>query len=184
MKKLSVILFSAILLSVVWLYFSGLEKRYSYENTGKQNIELLENPNFKIQLSATPNDSALSVEIVFNKLNKTIIIDSASVEVFENQKLKLIEVSATDGFYNWVEEKNGKAETFNKLPEHLKIVHDSIEAYFNYSWNFEMKKIKLRNIKIKISMSLNVENKRMQLNKVVNMELFEKKVFVSPIRFH
>ncbi|MFC5683475.1 hypothetical protein ACYE2N_06035 [Flavobacterium sp. MAHUQ-51] len=161
-----------------------MEKRYSYENVGKQNIELLKNSNFKMHLFATPNDSALSVDIVFNNLIQTIIIESANIEAFDNQELKLKQVYATDGFYNWVTEKNGKAKIFNKLPEHLKIVHDSIEAYFNYSWNFETNKVKPENIKIKISMLLNVENKKIQLNKVVNMKLSEEKVFLSPIRFH
>lgn len=184
MKKPLLIIISTILLSIVWFYISGLETRYSYKSIAeKENIELVKNSDCRIQLYATPSDSSLIVNVVFDNLKRTILLDSVKVNILNNESLKLKEVTATDGFYNWEEEKNGKAETFDKLPEHLKIVNRDIRAYFDYSWSFDIAD-KPENIEIELLMMLIVENKRIQINKNIKMKLEKENVFLSPIRFH
>lgn len=184
MKKLLIIIILTIFLLIVCLYIAGLETRYSYKSMAeKENIEVVKNSDFKIQLYATPNDSSLIVSVVFDNIKRTILLDSAKVTILNNKNLKLKEVTATDGFYNWEEEKNGKAATFDKLPGHLKIVDKDIRAYFDYSWSFDIAD-KPENIEIELLMMLTVENKRIQINKNVKMKLEKENVFLSPIRFH
>lgn len=184
MKKLFLVIVATIFLLFIWLYISGLETRYFYKNAEeKEIIELLKNPDFRIQLCATPNDSSLVVNVVFDQLKSTILLDAAKVTVLNNKSLKLKEVTATDGFYNWEEEKNGKAETFDKLPKHLKIVDRDINAYFDYSWSFDIAD-KPEIIEIELLMMLQVENKGVQVKKNIKMKLEKENVFLSPIRFH
>lgn len=72
--------------------------------------------------------------------------------------------------------KNGKAENFGNLPEHLKIVNKDIMAYFDYSWSFNIAH-KPENIEIELLMMLIVENKRIQINKSIKMKLEKENVF-------
>lgn len=184
MKKIYLIIISTILLSIVLFYITGLETRYFYKSVAeKENIGIVKNPDFRIQLFAAPSDSSLTVNIVFDNLKRTILLESAKVNILTNENLKLEEVTATDGFYSWKQEKNGKAESFDELPEHLKIVNKDIRAYFDYSWSFDIAD-KPENIEIDLLMIFMIENKRIQIKKKIKMILEKENVFLSPIRFH
>lgn len=109
MRKLFLIIIIAIFLLIVCFYISGIETRYFYKSIAeKENIELVKNSDFRIQLCATPTDSSLIVNVTFDNLKKTILLDSVKVAILNNENLKLKEVTATDGFYNWEEEKMEK----------------------------------------------------------------------------
>ena len=93
-------------------------------------------------------------------------------------------VSATDGFYNWVEEKNGKAQTFNQLPKHLKNISKDIEAYFLYDWDFKSSGMAKDNLEIRVYQKLMIEDKIIVINKNFKLKLIDEIIYRSPIRFH
>ena len=94
------------------------------------------------------------------------------------------EVSASDGLYNWVKEKNGTAKIFDMLPKHLKTIEKDIQAYFVYCWSFNFYSKKPENIEIELSILFDVDNNQVQLKKIIEMKLSKEFVFKSPIRFH
>ncbi len=169
----------------------GIEKRYFYVNSDddSENIIIKKNAELQIRLSANPDKNDLKyihIDLIFNNLTENIIIKSANINIINNyhNHTKLLEVNATDGFYNWVEEKNGKAPTFEKLPKHLKEISKEIKAYFLYNWNFKSNENKNDYIRINFSGNLLVGEKRIVLNRNIKLKLKSEIIFRSPIRFH
>lgn len=165
--------------------------RYFYVNSdnGSENIPIQKSEELFIQLTANPEKNDLSsfhIDLIFNNVTENIIVKSADIKIINNSHndIKLLEVNATDGFYNWVEEKNGKAPTFEKLPKHLKEISKEIEAYFLYNWSFKSKENKNDYIRINLSGNLLVGEKRIVLNRNINLKLKSEIIFRSPIRFH
>ena len=153
------------------------------------NIFIVKQPEFSLQLTATPQKDSLNnfhIDLTFNNLSKNIFIEKSEITINNNSngEIELKEVSATDGFYNWVEEKNGKAQTFDKLPKHLKNISKEIEAYFLYDWDFKSNGIAKDNLEIKIYQKLIVENKLIVINKNIKLKLTNETIYRSPIRFH
>lgn len=189
MKKKILITFFVLLLLIIMFILCGIEKRYFYVNSDddSENILIKKNAELQIQLSANPDKNDLKhiyIDLIFNNLTENIIIKSANINIINNyhSHTKLLEVKATDGFYNWVEEKNGKASTFEKLPKHLKEINKEIKAYFLYNWKFKSNENDY--LKINVSGNLLVGEKRIVLNRNINLKLKSEIIFRSPIRFH
>lgn len=191
MRKRILITFFVLLSLIIIFTLCGIEKRYFYVNSddGSENILIKKNHEVYIQLTANPEQNDLKcfhIDLIFNNLTEDIIVKSANINIINNSHndTKLLEVNATDGFYNWVEEKNGKAPTFEKLPKHLKEISKEIEAYFLYNWEFKSKENKKDYIRINILVNLLVGQKRIVLNRIINLKLKSEIIFRSPIRFH
>lgn len=170
---------------------SGLEKRNFYVNAkdNSKNIFIVKQPEFSLQLTANPQKDSLNnfnVDLIFNNLSKEIFIKNAEITLIDNVngEIELKEVSATDGFYSWLEEKNGKAKNFEKLPIHLKTLSKEIKAYFAYVWDFKSNGKAKEELEIKIYLKMMVENKLVVINKNIKLKLKNETIFRSPIRFH
>ena len=168
-----------------------MEKRYFYVNAkdNSENIFIVKRPEFSLQLTATPEKDGLNnfyVDLIFNNVSENIFIENSEISISNNSngEIELKEVSATDGFYNWVEEKNGKAQTFDKLPKHLKNISKEIKAYFVYNWDFKSIGKPKNNLEIKIYQKLLVEDKIVTINKNIKLKLTDEIIYRSPIRFH
>ena len=191
MKKGILIIIFVLIILFALLTLSGLERRYFYVNTkdNSENIFIVKQPDFSLQLTANPQKDSLNnfhVDLIFNNLSKDIFIENSEITIANNSngEIKLKEVSATDGFYNWVEEKNGKAQTFDKLPKHLKNISKEIKAYFLYDWDFKSNGRAKDNLEIKMYQKLRVENKLVIINKNIKLKLTSEIIYRSPIRFH
>jgi len=191
MRKGILIILLILIFLFALLIVSGMEKRYFYVNANDnvENIFIVKQPEFSLQLTATPQKDSLNnfhIDLTFNNLSKNIFIEKSEIIINNNSngEIELKEVSATDGFYNWVEEKNGKAQTFDKLPKHLKNISKEIEAYFLYDWDFKSNGIAKDSLEIKIYQKLIVENKLIVINKNIKLKLTNETIFRSPIRFH
>lgn len=191
MRKFFTITFLVILILFLILHFCGLEKRFFYVNSENnyKNISILKCPEFFLQLTANPENKNLTdfhIDLIFNNLTQNIVLENANVSIINNPKseIKLIEVTATDGFYNWDAEKNGKAETFEKLPTKLKEISKEIRAYYLYSWNFKTNGMEKKDLEIRVLGNLLIEGKRKVFERNIKMKLTNKIVFRSPIRFH
>ena len=125
-------------------------------------------------------------KFVFNNITEKINVDSFNIEIINNRnaKIKLTEISAVDGFYNWVEEKNGKAENFEKLPKHLKEISKETKSYFLYNWSFNGNGTKTDNLQIHLTGKLVVSNNTIIINKIVNLQIENELIYRSQIRFH
>lgn len=191
MKKRILITFFVLSSLIIIFILCGIEKRYFYVNSddGSENIPIKKNAELYIQLTSNPEKNDLKcfhIDLIFNNLTENIIVKSANINIINNSHndIKLLEVTATDGFYNWVEEKNGKAPTFEKLPNHLKEISKEIKAYFLYNWNFKSTENKKDYIRINVSGNLLVGEKRIVINRNINLKLKSEIIFRSPIRFH
>lgn len=191
MKKGILIILFILIFLIALLAVSGAEKRYFYVNTkdNSENIFIIKQPEFSLQLTANPQKDSLNnfhVDLTFNNLSKNIFVEKSEITIINNLngEIELKEVSATDGFYNWVEEKNGKAQTFDKLPKHLKNISKEIEAYFLYDWDFKSNGRAKDNLEIKIYLKLMVENKLVVIDKNKKLKLTNETIYRSPIRFH
>lgn len=189
-KGILIILFILIFLFAL-LTLSGLEKRCFYVNAkdNSKNIFIVKRPEFSLQLTATPQKDSLNnfyVDLIFNNVSENIFIENSEISITNNLngEIELKEVSATDGFYDWVEEKNGKAQTFDKLPKHLKNISKEIKAYFVYNWDFKSNGKPKNNLEIKIYQKLLVEDKIVTINKNLKLKLTDEIIYRSPIRFH
>ena len=185
--RIFIILFTLFLI----LFLSGLEKRYFYENSKNktENISIKNCKEFNLQLTANPENKKITgfhIDLTFSKLKQNIIIENANLKIINIPKneINLTEVSATDGFYNWEPEKNGKAKTFEKLPKNLKVIGKDIKAYFLYSWNFRTYEKEKKDLEINVSLNLLVEGQRVKIEKNIKMKLANEIIFRSPIRFH
>ena len=188
-KLLIILLILVIIIAIIIL--SGIEKRYFYVNEEfrTENTLIKKTNNFTLELSAEPlkdNLYCFDISLFFNDITEKINVDSFNIEILNNRntKIKLTEISAVDGFYNWVEEKNGKAENFEKLPKHLKEISKETKSYFLYNCSFNCNRIKTNNLQIRVTGKLLVANKTINLNKVVNLQIENELIYRSQIRFH
>ena len=189
-KKLLIILLILVIIIAI-IILSGIEKRYFYVNKEfrTENTLIKKTNNFTLELSAEPlkdNLNCFDISLFFNDITEKINVDSFNIEILNNRntKIKLTEISAVNGFYNWVEEKNGKAENFEKLPKHLKEISKETKSYFLYNCSFNCNRIKTNNLQIRVTGKLLVANKTIKLNKVVNLQIENELMYRSQIRFH
>ena len=188
-KILIILLIPVIIIAIIIL--SGIEKRYFYVNKEflTENTLIEKTDNFTLELTAEPlkdNLNCFDISFFFNDITEKINVDSFNIEILNNRnpKIKLTEISAVDGFYNWVEEKNGKAENFEKLLKHLKEISKETKSYFLYNCSFNCNRIKTNNLQIRVTGKLLVANKTINLNKVVNLQIENELIYRSQIRFH
>lgn len=191
MKKNFTITFFVLLSLFLIFTFYGLEKRFFYINSEdkSENISIKKSSEFYIQLTANPEKNNLkyfNIVLIFNNLTNGIIVKNADVSIINNSgnEIKLLDVSATDGFYNWEPKKNGKASTFDKLPKHLKEINKEIQAYYLYSWNFKTNGNEKKDLKINVSGNLIVGEKEIVFKRTIELKLINELIFRSPIRFH
>jgi hypothetical protein len=191
MKKGILIILLILISLFTLLTVSGMEKRYFYVNAkdNSENIFIIKQPDFSLQLTATPQKDSLNnfhVDLTFNNLSKNIFIEKSEITIINNLngEIELKGVSATDGFYNWVEEKNGKAQTFDQLPKHLKTISKDIEAYFLYDWDFKSSGMAKDNLEIRVYQKIMIEDKIIVINKNFKLKLIDEIIYRSLIRFH
>lgn len=188
-----VIVFSIILISSVsgLIYFSGLEKQYSYKEleTNKEDIQLIKNTDFGLSVGLRTfvnksefNANNFGVNLVFGKPKKSVKIKSVIFKFKNDFKLKSL--SATDGFYSWKEERNIEVKSFQELPDKFKIVDKSNRAYFVYFWEYIANKNECENLDLNYSIELSVSGKEYMIEGNKKFKIKSETVFRNPIRIH
>lgn len=193
MKKLIVITFAILFATTLFVVIVGIENKYYYENkkaTKTEHNNVLNNTDFRIRIDAFPNsenENLIDIILYVDKIISPIKFESAKLNALDsaNFELKTKKVTATDGFYNWDQEKNGSANSFENLPEYLRYVDKELKAYFAYTWTFEGSSKNLNQIEIRVSLSIkNIEGQNLKINKTFQFVKKEKIIFRNPIRFH
>ena len=193
MKKLITIIFAILFVTALIVVFVGIENKYYYENKRVPKNEynnIVNNSAFRIRIDAFPNsenENLVDVILFVDKTVSPIQFESAKLNLIDsaNFELQTEKVTATDGFYNWDKEKNGSANSFENLPESLRIVDKDLKTYFAYTWTFKGISKNLNQIEIKVSLSIkNIDGENLRINKTFQLVKSKKIIFRNPIRFH
>lgn len=183
----------AVLIGVY--YVSGLHTEYYYaeSGSGKENIELVNDENFRLTFGLASdkeakesNPSFISAAFIFTGVNNDVTIDTANIFTFNTleKPFELDSVYAIDGFYSWEEEMNSKAKAFHLLPETFKTVSKEIRAYFVYSWHFKTKRLNTDKVQVRVIAAIESNNRTYKIEETYSFELKSRVYFRSPIRAH
>jgi|TARA_R110001606_G_C15087076_1_gene617997 hypothetical protein len=191
MKRVVVLLIIFISSVSGLIYFSGLEKQFSYEEleTDKEDLQLIKNTDFRLSIGLRTfvnkndlNANNFGVALVFGKPKKSVKIKSVTFN-FKNE-FKLKSLSVTDGFYSWKEERNIKVENFRVLPDKFTIVDKSNRAYFVYFWEYIANKKDCETLDLNYNIELSVSNKEYKIEGNKKFKIKSETIFRNPIRFH